>query len=105
MLHTVVVSFGPNAEFEYKLHDQEVRALSREEATQWLQREFEALDCAPRNPIGKILLLDIILDVAKYSAEERFAAGGEWPKRFALCCAATLKRDTIRVDVPNLLIA
>lgn len=104
MLHTVVVSFGPNVEFEYKFNDQEVRSFSREDASQWLQREFEALDCAPRNPIGKILLLDIILDVAKYGGEARFAAGDEWPKRFALCCAATLKRDTIRVDVPNLII-
>ncbi len=104
MLHTVVVSFGQNAEFEYKFNDQEVRALSREEASHWLQCEFEALDCSPRNPIGKILLLDIILDVAKYGGEARFAASDEWPRRFAQCCAAALKRDTIRVDVPNLII-
>lgn len=104
MLYTVTVSFGSNSEYEFKFLDEDVQPLPREEASHWLHREFEALDCAPRNPVGKILLLDMILDVAKYGGETRFAAGDDWAKRFALCCAATLKRDTIRVDVPNLLI-
>jgi len=104
MLYTVTVSFGPNIEYEYKFLDQEVKPLPREEASHWLHAEFEALECAPRNPIGKILLLDVILDVAKYGGDARFAAGGEWAKRFALCCAAALQRDTITIDVPNLIV-
>lgn len=104
MPYTVTVSFGRNNEYEYKLFDDEVRALPREEAGAWLHREFEALECAPRSPVGKILLLDIILDVAKYGGEARFTAADEWAKRFALCCAAALKRDTIRIDIPNFII-
>lgn len=104
MFYTVTVSFGPNSEYEFKFLDQDVQPLSREEASRWLHGEFEALECSPRNPIGKILLLDIILDVAKYGGEARFAAGGDWAKHFALCSAAALKRDTVRVDVPNLVV-
>lgn len=104
MLYTVTVSFGQNSEYEFKFHDEDVRGIDREEAGGWLHREYEALECAPRNPIGKILLLDVIIDVAKYGGESRFAENGDWAKRFALCCAASLKRDTIRVDVPNLIV-
>jgi len=104
MIYAVTVSFGPNAEYEFKVQDQEVDSLPRDEATQWLHGAFEALECAPRNPMGKILLLDVILDVAKYSGEDRFADGDDWARRFARCCAAALKRDTIRIDVPNLMI-
>jgi hypothetical protein len=103
MPYAVTVSFGQNSEFEFKCLDPEVQSLTREEASHWLHQEYEALECAPRNPIGKILLLDIILDVAKYGGEARFAGGGDWAKRFALCCAAALKRD-VRIDVPNLVV-
>lgn len=104
MLYTVTVAFGQNAEYEFHFHDEDVKAIPRQEASHWLHAEFDTLECAPRNPVGKILLLDVILDVAKYGGEDRFAAGAEWAKRFALCCAAALGRDTIRVDVPNLVI-
>ena len=104
MLYTVIVSFGEDSEYEFKFHDDDVKAVTREDASHWLHGEYERLECAPRNPIGKILLLDIILDVAKYSGAKRFAEGGDWTKRFAVCCAAALKRDTIRVDVLNLVV-
>lgn len=104
MLYTVTVSFGQNCEYEFKFLDKEVQPLSREEASHWLHTEFDELECAPRNPVGKILLLDVILDVAKYGGESRFAKGDEWAKRYALCCAAALQRDTICVDVPDLVI-
>lgn len=104
MLYTVIVSYGPNSEYEFKFPDQDVHPLSREEASHWLHGEFEAMECASRNPVGKILLLDVILDVAKYGGEARFAAGGDWARRFALCCAVALRRGTVRVDVPNLMV-
>lgn len=103
MPYTITVSFGQNSEYEFKVPDADAGALTREDASQWLHREYEALECAPRNPVGKILLLDIILDVAKYGGEARFAAGGEWARKFAACCAAALKRDA-RVDVLNLVV-
>lgn len=105
MLYTVAVSFGRNNEYEYKFHDADVQQLPRDEARHWLHQEFEALECAPRSPVGKVILLDMILDVAKYGGEDRFAENGEWGRQFALCCAAALGRATIRVDIPNLVVA
>lgn len=104
MIYTVTVSFGQNSEYEFKLHDGEADSIGRDEASSWLHREYEALECAPRNPVGKILLLDVMLDVAKYGGEAHFAAGDEWARRFAACCAAAMKRD-VRIDVLNLVVS
>lgn len=104
MSYTITVTFGQQSEFEFKLSDDDVKALAREEASRWLHQEFQALECEPRSMVGKILLLDVIVDVARYGGEARFAANGEWAQRFALCCAATLKRDVIAIDVPNMVI-
>jgi hypothetical protein len=103
MLYTITVSFGENSEYAFKVHNEEIQAISREEASQWLHGEYEALECAPRNPVGKILLLDIMLDVAKYGGEGHFSANDDWAKRFAACCAAVLKRDA-QIDVINLVV-
>ncbi|HEX8989241.1 MAG TPA: hypothetical protein VF816_14880 [Rhodocyclaceae bacterium] len=103
MTCTVTVSFGRNSEYQYHFHDDEVGTLSRDEAKAWLHAEYESLECQPRNPVGKILLLDVMLDVAKYGGESHFAAPDDWAKRFALCCAAAMTRD-VRIDVANLVV-
>lgn len=100
MTRTITVSFGQNSEYEFRISDADAGSTTRDDASHWLHREYRALECEPRNPVGKILLLDIILDVAKYGGEPRFAAGGDWAKQFAQCCAAALGRD-VRVDVLN----
>lgn len=103
MLTTIVVYFGQNSEYEFKVHEAEAQSLTRDDASHWLHEQYEALECAPRNPVGKLLLLDIILDVAKYGGETRFANDAAWAQRYALCCAAALKRDA-RIDVPNFVV-
>ena len=104
MLYTVTVSFGETSEYEFKFLDADIAGVSRDQARAWLHSEFEALECTPRNPVGKILLLDVILDVAKYGGEKRIAEGGEWAVTFVHNVAAALGRDTVRIDVPNLVV-
>lgn len=60
------------------------------------------MECVPTNPVGKILLVDMILNVAKYGGEERFKAQGEWVQRFVNAVAASLKRAVVRIDVRSL---
>lgn len=103
MSYTVTVCFGQNNEYEFKVDDS-AADLGREEASRWLNQEFQALECEPRSMVGKILLLDVIVDVAKYSGEARFRDDGEFGKRFAACCFAVLKRDGIRIDVADMIV-
>ena len=99
MSFTVIVAFGAGREYEILLHDKDVAAMSKDQARAWLYGEFEALECTPSNPMGKVLVLDMVLNVAKYGGEARFEAGGDWARTFALAVAVTLQRPVVRVDV------
>ncbi len=101
MQSQVTVSFGADREFEFKLGAGHTAAPAREAARQWFDREFIALECDLPSPIGKVLLADRVLSVAKYAGERRFREDPEWAQRFARNAAAMLDREVIRVDVAN----
>jgi hypothetical protein len=97
MHHHVIVSFGKDREFEYKT----VGGVSTDEARQWFDREFVALECDVATPTGKILAVDRILSVAKYAGESRFREQAVWAEQFCKNTAAILGRELIRVDVEH----
>lgn len=99
-MHQVIVVLRNDREYEFTVHADETAGLTDAAARAWLQGEFDALECTPSNPMGKLLILDVILNVAKYGGETRFAQGGEWARRFAACVSVALARPAIRVDVP-----
>ncbi|MDS4031202.1 MAG: hypothetical protein RKO66_14190 [Candidatus Contendobacter sp.] len=104
MSHAVTISFDHDREYEIMLHDGDMRGMDKEWARTWLAREFEELECVPSNPVGKILLLDMILNVAKYAGEECFENGGEWARNYAIAVAVSLDRPAIRVDVADFVV-
>lgn len=101
MAQTVIVSFGENREYEFLVHDADVAGLEKDQARSWLAKEFDDLECTPSNPMGKVLALDMILNVAKYGGENRFQAGSDWARRFAAVTAVVLSRPVMRVDVSS----
>lgn len=104
MPYQVIVSFGANREYEFAVHDNEVVGIGKDQARSWLAQEFEALECTPSNPMGKVLVLDMILNVAKYGGEHRFEQAGDWARQFARVTAAALDRPAIRVDVKGFVV-
>jgi hypothetical protein len=104
MTQHITVSFGANRDYELTVHDEDIAGLSKDQARAWLAREFEVLECTPSNPMGKILVLDMILNVAKYGGEERFKEAGEWAKQFAAAVGRALERPAIRVDVAGFVV-
>ena len=97
MSSIVSVVFDRVHEYEFIVH----AGMSRDEASQWLNAQWEDLECETTNPMGKVLVLDKILGVAKYAGEKRFAEPGEWAKRFADATATILQRPAVRVDVAD----
>ena len=99
--HQVTVSFGQGVDFEFRLPSGDVARHSMDDARQWFDREFIALECDVASPIGKVLSADRVLSVAKYSGVRRFRDEKAWAEEFARNTAALLGRDFVRVDVPN----
>lgn len=99
--HHVIVSFGKDDEFDFKVPATEPGGQAADEARQWFDREFAALEADVATPVGKVLLADRILSIAKYSGAPRFRDDRNWAEQFARSAAALLARDVIKVDVEN----
>lgn len=97
MSSIVNVVFDRTHEYELIAH----AGMSRDEAGQWLNAQWEELECETTNPMGKVLVLDKILGIAKYAGEKRFAEANEWAKHYANAVAAVLQRPAVRVDVAD----
>lgn len=98
-MFNVKVVFGKGREYDYVFQEADLSGTTDIAARQWFDSEFDALECEPSNPVGKVLIIDKILNVAKYGGEDRFAGQKEWAHRFARNTALALGRDTICVDV------
>lgn len=98
MSSIVTVTFAADRVYEIPVHDA-AALFDADGARRWLDDEFVALECTPTNPLGKVLLLDKILNVARYGGEARFAHPGPWVERFAAATALLLDRPAILVDV------
>jgi hypothetical protein len=102
--YAVTVAFNLGREFEIMLHEDDLQGMDEEQARAWLLKEFQDLECVPSSPSGKILLLDMMLNVALYGGEERFEENGAWAKDYARAVAAALRRPVIKVDVSNFVV-
>jgi hypothetical protein len=97
MSNIVVVVFDRSREYEIIAHG----GMAREEAQRWLDAQWEAFECEPVNPMGKVLVLDRILGVAQYAGEKRFATPDGWARQYADAVAAVMGRPAVRVDVAD----
>ena len=97
----VIVSFDPQTEFRFPLDAGALVGGASEGARRWFEREYSALGVEPGSPLGKVLVIDKILSVARFSGEQRFAGNADWARQYARHAAHILGRDRVRVDVGN----
>jgi len=102
MLYHVVVCFAKDRKYPYQFSEQELAGSSPEEARRWFDKEYSDLKCEPSNPVGKVLIIDKILSIARSGGEQRFIDGKTWAIQFARYTSLALGRDTISVDVEAL---
>lgn len=74
---------------------------SRDEATHWLDAQWDELGCEPANPMGKVLIYDKVLGVALNGGSKRFAESSEWSQRYADAVATVIDRPVISVNVAD----
>lgn len=99
MPYNVTISFSRDRQYEFKFLDNDAALFTPGQAQDWLDHEWEDLDCVPTNPVGKVLRLDKVLLVAQYAGEKRFAEAGEWAQRYARAVVSVLGRDNVLVDL------
>ncbi|WP_423198099.1 MULTISPECIES: hypothetical protein [unclassified Cupriavidus] len=99
MARTLTVVFGNGKEFDYTVGETDLADISEDAAWRWFDREYETLDCQASSPVGKVLVIDKILNVARFSGEGRFTGDPAWAQDFARHAARLLDRDKVRVDV------
>jgi hypothetical protein len=63
-----------------------------------LDREYEAAGCVPSNPVGKLLMADKIVSLAKSQSRRAFDPPSPWVSDFLRATAAALERPLITID-------
>ncbi len=95
----VIVAFARDREYELRLTAGDQPLPTAQEGDLWLSQQFEELGCAPRSLVGKVLVLDKVLEVAREAGEKRFAGDIVWAEAYARAVLATLKRESVRIDL------
>ena len=95
----VIVSFGNDKRFEFKLTSDDLSGLTTDQARKWFDREFQELECDVPTPMGKVLQVDRILSVARYSGDRRFREHPDWGVQFARHAAVMTGREVLRIDL------
>lgn len=104
-MRRVIVSFDCGTQRGFEIGGQEVVIPDAEEARAWLLEAFDALDCEPTNPMGKLLAVDLILGVARAAGAAGFDADAQWAQRYANAVSALREGDVIVVDVEAFTVA
>ena len=84
---------------EFQLAVDDASPMTREEARNWLDGQFVALDCEPLRASGKVLSADKVLRVAE-SADPSLYVDPVWSHDFARAVSVMLGKPSIRIDVP-----
>jgi len=95
----VIVAFAQDREYEMRLTAGDKPLPMAQEADLWLSQQFNELGCTPRSLVGKVLVLDKVLEVAREAGEKRFASDIVWAEAYARAVLATLRRESVRVDI------
>jgi hypothetical protein len=99
MRGTVIVSFARGRDYELRITAGDPPLPPVQEGELWLSQQFEELGCAPRSLVGKVLVLDKVLEVAREAGEKCFAGDIAWAEKYARAVLATLQRKSVRVDI------
>ncbi len=95
------MSFGSGKDYELRVHESEIAGMPREESMQWMEREYAELGCEPTNPVGKVLLSDRLLGVARARGAGAFAGQAEWARTFARHAVILMGRSNVTINVPD----
>jgi hypothetical protein len=92
------VVFADGEQIDYDLSDAELAGMTVSEAHEWLDREYETAGCTPSNPVGKLLMADKVVSLAKSQSRRSFDPPTPWVKGFLRATAVALERPLVIID-------
>lgn len=95
------VNFGKDREYEFRVHEADMAGIGRDDAQRWFDEQYVSLGCEPINPMGKVLLSDKLLSVARSMGAEAFSRDTDWSRSFARYAAVLVGRPNIAINVPD----
>ncbi len=93
------IVFADGGQIDYELSDVDIGGMDARAAHDWLDREYEAAGCVPGNPVGKLLMADKIVGLAKSQSRRVFDPPNPWVKDFLRATAAALQRPLVTIDL------
>jgi hypothetical protein len=85
--------------YEFQLHDADLAGCNKRLADDWLGREFEAAGCEPSNPMGKLILADKVLQLARTIPARALAEPTPWLQDYLRSVACALERPVVSIDL------
>jgi hypothetical protein len=92
------IVFADGGQLDYELSDADIGGMTAVAAHEWLDREYEAAGCVPSNPVGKLLMADKIVSLAKSQSRRAFDPPTPWVMDFLRATAAALERPLVTID-------
>lgn len=101
MNHYVSIRFEGGKEYNFRLKDGDAGSMTRDEALRWIDEQFANAGCEVANPVGKTVLADKILALAKAYGSDTFAQRTQWAEKFVRCVGLATGKAHISVDIPG----
>lgn len=95
----IVVLFGSDSPIRFVVEERELVAVEKNSAAAWFTEQFDLLGCHARSPTGKLMMRNVVVDVATAAGQSRFDSDPQWSSQFALNCAALFKPNGVQIDV------
>ena len=95
---TVILADGERLEFAVSARD--TASCDSHAAHEWLAREFDAAGCVPANPVGKLLLADKVLNLAKTVSVAVWREQTPWLHDYLKAVACAIGRPLVTIDLP-----
>ncbi len=101
ILYHINVTFGRDRDYEFRLHESDTAGVERDEAQRWFDEQYVSLGCEPINPMGKVLLSDKLLSVARAVGAEAFSKDTDWFRSFARYAAVLVGKPNVTINVQD----
>jgi hypothetical protein len=84
---------------EFKLIGADLVGCTRRDADDWLGKEFVAAGCVPSDPVGKLILADKVIQLARTIPAKTLVTPTPWLHEYLRAVACALERPVVSIDL------